>query len=255
MALITCIIIEDEVPAIEELKYLLSKHENIKILGTALDGESGLQMAKKLLPDVVFLDINMPAKNGIEVSKELKEKYDLDIVFITAYEEHAVKAFEIDVIDYVLKPFSEERINKTVTRLQDRFGFKKKNNEDLKKQVKNIIRELHATENTVRKIPCELNGKTILIDVKDICLCFTENEKTYVRTREKQFLTNYMLHELEEKTGFFRAHRSYIVNLNNIKELYPWFHGTYKLIINDDNKTEVPVSRSNVKKMKELLGL
>ena len=122
------------------------------------------------------------------------------------------------------------------------------------KYILDIINKLDNKQ-TVKKIPCENNGRIILIDVNKISFCYSEGEKNYVKTDKDIYCTTKTLQELAEKTSFFRCHRSYIVNLEKIKEVYPWFNGTYKLIADNKENDEIPVSRAHVKEVKEILGL
>lgn len=254
MSKLSCIIVEDEKPSVEELEYIISRYDFIEIKGIANDGEEGLNLFSKTNPDIVFLDINIPIINGMDLAKKIKSSdEDTDIVFITAYEQHAVEAFEIDAADYILKPFDEKRIYKTLKKLADKKADDKK--EDLSTELRQFMVKIDREERRLKKIPCEYHGKTVLIDLKDIQYCFIEDEATYVKTKDKKYYTSYALHEIEKKTDLFRAHRSFLVNMDNVKELYPWFHGTYKLIMNDCEKSEVPVSRNNVRKLKDIIGL
>ncbi|TDT61892.1 LytR/AlgR family response regulator transcription factor [Fonticella tunisiensis] len=255
MKTVKCIIVEDEFPSEEELKYLLSQYDFLSIEGSAFDGNSGYEMVKKIVPDVVFLDINLPGMNGIELAKKIRDfNKNISIVFVTAYDEYALEAFELYAMDYVLKPYDERRIYNTIIRIKDRLD----NNVDqdnISDKIEKILVRLQKIDNTLKKIPCEYGGKTVLVDIKDVYYCFIEDEQIYVKLKNKKYYSNYALHEIEERTGLFRTHRSFLVNLDHVKELYPWFHGTYKLVMDDNEKSEIPVSRNNVKRMKEILGL
>lgn len=250
-----CVIVEDELPAAEELKYILSQNDSIYVEKMAQDGESGIKIIKDIHPQAVFMDINMPVKSGIELAKEVKEfDSDIDVIFITAYEEHAIEAFEVNALDYVLKPFDEKRIYITIERLLDKW--KNVNTEEkLPDIINEIMNKIDKAENSTKKIPCEKNGKIILVDLKDIYFCYIKGEKTYVKAKDESYLVGCTLCQIEKKTKFFRAHRSYLVNIDNIKELYSWFNGTYKLVMDDIEKSEIPISRNNVKKLKELFGI
>ncbi|MBP2033176.1 two-component system response regulator LytT [Clostridium algifaecis] len=253
---LNCVIVEDEIPAAKELEYIISKYDNILVNGIATNGKSGLEIIKDKRPDAVFMDINMPLKNGIELAKEVKEfDNSIDVIFVTAYEEHAVEAFRLYALDYVLKPFDENRIDITINRLIDKWKEKNEKKEKLPDLLNQIVDNIHNTEKIVKRIACEKNGKIVLINTKDIYFCYIKNEKTYVKTKDESYLVGYTLGQIEEKTKFFRTHRSYLVNMDNIKELYSWFNGTYKLVMNDKNNTEVPISRSNVKKLKKYLEI
>lgn len=254
MSKLSCIIVEDEMPSVEELKYIISQYDFLEIKGTANNGEEGFNLFNNAKPDIVFLDINIPIINGMDLARKIKSvKEETDIVFITAYEQHAVEAFEVNAADYILKPFDEKRIYKTIKKLKDMKNVDKK--EDFSNKLKEFVIKIDREEKLLKKIPCEYHGKTILIDLKEIQFCYIEDEETYVKTKDKKYYTSYALHEIENKTDLFRAHRSFLVNIDNVKELYPWFHGTYKLIMNDCEKSEVPVSRNNVRKLKDMIGL
>ncbi|OAA93486.1 LytR/AlgR family response regulator transcription factor [Clostridium coskatii] len=251
-----CVIVEDEIPAAEELNYIISKYEDLYVEGIAYDGKSGLDLIKNKKPNAVFLDINMPLKNGIELAKVIK-KFDksIDIIFVTAYEQYAVQAFEIYALDYVLKPFDEKRIAVTIRRLISKWREKSSENEKIPDILNEIVSKIDKESNLVKRIPCERQGKIILVNVKDIYYCYIEDDKTYVKTKSDRYLVGTTLYQIEEKTNFFRCHRSYLVNMDNIKELYSWFNGTYKLVMDDEEKSEIPISRSKVKKLRELLKI
>lgn len=249
---IKCVIIEDEIPAAEELNYIISKNRSVDVVGIAYDGKSGIEIIKREKPNAVFLDINMPVKSGIEVAQNVKEFNDsIDIIFVTAYEEYAVKAFEIYALDYVLKPFVDRRINITINRLIDKWSKTKIETEKIPNMLNKIIDKIDKDKKIVKKIPCERKGKIILVDLKDIYYCYIEDDKTYVKVKDDRYVVGYNLCQIEEKTNFFRCHRSYIVNMDNVKEFYSWFNGTYKLVMDDQQKSEIPISRNNVRKLKE----
>lgn len=254
MRKIKALIVEDEEPAIEELKYILSKYDFIDSLSIARDSMKAYNLARKIKPDVIFMDVNIPVENGISVGKKIKEfNKEINIIYITAYEQHAVSAFEIDALDYILKPFDESRIDITIDRLLHRI--EEKSTEKVPIVLNEILNKLEEEKNVLKKIPCERNGKIILVKTNDIYYCYTSEDKTYVKLKDRQYVTNNTLKEIESKTNFFRVHRSYIVNIDNIKELYSWFNGTYKVVMDDEENSEVPVSRNNVRKIKEVLGI
>lgn len=253
---IKCIIVEDEIPSAIELKYLLSQFNFVEIIGIAYNNVEALDLINNVSFDVAFLDINIPLGSGMELAKHIKdENKALDIVFVTAYNMHAIEAFEIQAFDYILKPFDEKRIATTINRLKEKYIDNKQDQNDIVHKIGEIINNFNKVDINLKRIPCVENGIIKLIDVNNIYYCYIEDEKTYVKTYDKSYFTNYILCRIETKTNFLRVHRSYLVNIDKIKELYSWFHGTYKLVIDDVEKTEIPVSRSNVRKLKELLGI
>lgn len=253
---VNCIIVEDEIPAAEELNYIIGKYKNMRIVKICYDGKSAIEAIKKEKPDVVFLDINIPERNGTEVAEIIK-KFDasIDIIFVTAYEKYALKAFELYALDYILKPFDEKRINTTIDRIISKRRETIKDDDKIPYMLNRIIDEIGRDKKLLKKIPCESNGKTILVDVRDIFYCYIEGDKTYVKTKNEKYVVTYNLCQIEDRTGFFRCHRSYLVNMDNVKEFFSWFNGTYKLVMNDVQKSEVPISRNNVKKLKEYFNL
>lgn len=244
---IKVIIIDDEYLSIRELSFLLSKISYITVVGKADCGTDGLHLIKELQPDLVFLDIQMPDMTGIQLSKVINElDTPCKIIFTTAYDQYAIEAFDVDAIDYILKPYEEERVIKAANK------------------AKNIIQHHTIEPNKQPVNPTPFNKLSvlqddtlILIDIEDILLIYTEDRNIYIKTKEETFHSNYSLQELEDKLrekGFFRTHRSYLVNLNKIKEISPWFNGSYIAIL-DGFDGEVPISRNNVKSFKEILGI
>lgn len=160
---INCIIIEDEIPSADELNYILKNYNFINVIGIAQDAIKGLELIKKLSPQAVFLDINMSSKNGMDLAKEIKAfNENIEIIFITAYDEYAVKAFEIQALDYILKPFEEKRINIAINRLLE-VVEQKNPDEHIPEILDKLLNKLQLQENSMKKIPCEYCGKIILI--------------------------------------------------------------------------------------------
>lgn len=247
---IECLIVEDEAPAIEEIKFNLSKYNDVTIKGCATNYIDALSKIEKENFDAVFLDINIPGGSGIDLGRLIKKKNEkIDIIFITAYDEYAIKAFEYNALDYILKPIDEKRFNETVNRLRD--SFKRKNsdiyfiNEKIEEVMKKVLKERE------KAIPCEVNGKIILINIDDIIYFSIEKENTIIKTFNSTYETKFTLNELEDMTGFLRTHRSFLVNPNKVKEIHPWFNGTYKMIMKDNNNSEIPVSRSKARYVKD----
>lgn len=247
------IIVDDELPARRELSYLLNNYfsDKIEIISEGEHGLSAVKKIKELKPDVVFLDINMPGISGLEVANiTLKFDPEILIVFVTAFDDFALKAFELHAVDYLVKPFELPRIEKSITRLLQEK--EKINNQNLHDIITKINNDVHPKFN---KVPCEDTGKILLFKPEDIYYCSVEDGKTFIFTKDKKYRTFYTLNDLEEKLSFFRAHRSFLVNLDYIHIIEPWFHSSYRLIMDNERKTEIPVSRIQSKKLKELLEL
>jgi two-component system LytT family response regulator/two-component system response regulator LytT len=266
---ITVLIVDDEKPARDELAYIIGQDRSFKIVGEADSGEDALELVDKLEPDVVFLDIEMNGINGLEVARRVcaKENHPA-VIFATAYNQHAIKAFEVRAIDYVLKPFDDERVGESLERLK---MLKEKDGatEELvvkiadlltKGPLKKAAKQLEDKQGITR-ISVEHNGRLLLIDPKDIIFVATGLEKQItIHTKSGVYPAKMNLSTLEEKLSkapgdFFRVQRSFLINLDEVKELIPWFKGNYMVVMSDRNKTEIPVSRLNVKELKERLGL
>lgn len=256
MSDLRCVIVEDEIHIAEELIFLLSKYEFIKIIGSANNGEEGLKIIKEIKPNIVFLDINMPGMSGFDLASIIrKNNNETVIIFVTAYENYALKAFEIEALDYVLKPFDEARLESTIKRIKSHFNLNDNKDGYMDDKIQKILEKLDKEEKKLKKLPCEHYGKIIFVQIEDICFCYTENDKTYVKLKDKEYTTLYNLSEIEEKTSLIRVHRSFVINKDNIKEFYSLFNYSYKVVMNDSNNTEIPVSRNKLKDLKTILGL
>lgn len=253
---LTCVVVEDEVPIADELIYLLEKYEFLNIIGTAQNGDDAFKIIKSSKPDIIFLDINIPGMNGVELASLIREnEIPAAIIFVTAYENYALKAFDIEALDYLLKPLDEKRLDSTINRIRSHFNLDEKKLSYIDYKISKIVERLDKDEKKILKLPCEYYGKTIFIPIGEICYCYTENEKTYVKLKDKKYTTMYSLSELEEKTSLIRVHRSFVINMDNIKEFYSLFNNTHKVVMNDTDNTEISVSRSKIKELKTMLGL
>jgi len=268
---ITVVIADDEPLARDELAYLLGKCDDIEIVGEATQGLEALEKIIALKPDAAFLDIHMPKLDGLLVARKLlEEDHNLIIVFATAYDQHAIQAFEVNAVDYLLKPFDEERVSKTVERIRQRVRNNKEDfqnemlNHSLTELLKKMDRESVAATvgqfkaPIISKLAVQGEGSIVMIDPNDILYVYRENRDVFIKTSIKVYSTKYTLQALEEKLAsypFFHTHRSYLVNLNFVQELVPWFNGAYILILNDEERSEVPVSRTYVKALKGVLEI
>jgi len=243
------LIVDDEPPARSELRYMLEKVNGVEIVGEASNAREAIELIRALNHDVVFLDIQMPGLNGLNVAEIIKElPQSPAVVFVTAYGEHAVKAFELDAIDYLIKPFDEKRLLKTVNKVVDSRKEHQKRATSLPSE--GILR--------IGRIPVEKRGKTILLSTQDIIFVDTKDDYTFIHTYDENYITSFTLKELENRLhdhAFFRAHRGYIVNLHEVKEIVPMFGGSFLLRVKDSKESEIPVSRRNAKKLRSILGL
>ncbi len=239
------LIVDDEYPARAELRYLLSKAKvKVEVVGEATHAQEALHLLKALDYSLVFLDIEMPGLDGIILAEEIqKMKNPPQIIFVTAYEQYALKAFDVNAVDYLLKPITEERLNKALTR------------------VVGVVSDTPEEGQHLNKLLAEKKGKTVLVNPSDLIYAYVEDGALYLKLTDDTLLTKYTMKELEDKLvacsgkSFFRAHRSHLVNLDHVKEIVSYFNGALSLIVEDADNTEIPVSRGQSKRLRDLLGL
>ncbi|MBI5726440.1 MAG: response regulator transcription factor [Ignavibacteriales bacterium] len=240
---ITVLIVDDEKPARDKLTYFLEKETGFRIIGAAENGNDALELIHSLKPDIVFLDIQMPYPDGVEVVLRINGKRPV-IVFTTAYDEYAIKAFELETLDYLLKPFDSLRFKITIDRLRKHFSFQVpyNNGNDTERAASSIqqVREMKLKSLTVKH-----GEKFVIIPLVEIF--FFEAEGNYIRIHTKN--TNYLMRQtltelltVLENTSFIRVQRSFIINVHEVKEIHPHFNGEYMVYMKNDKK--VPCSRT-----------
>jgi two-component system response regulator LytT len=238
-------IVEDEPLARDELKYLLNRSKQVEILGEAICFEDAVIEISKLKPDLVFLDIELAEENGLQLAEHLLTlKPTPAIVFATAYDEYALQAFELNALDYILKPYDEHRLLKTLKKVKKMQGIGEKEHI--------IPRPLKMA--STGKIAVPVDERIILLECDTIVYLESFEGKCTIKTKNDEYEVREALVVLEKKlnsTQFMRVHRSFIVNVDHIVEIHPWFNSTYNLVMKDSSK--VPVSRSYVKELKQLL--
>lgn len=253
------LIVDDEYPARQEMRFMLENYsEKIQIVGEAANAHEAWELINALEYSVLFLDIHMPGLNGLELASKLQEyTREVDnkapfIVFVTAYEEFALDAFGVNAVDYLLKPIDPDRFDKT---LQKIFALAEKA-EAMEKQEATPIQKAPSTSPGL--IPVEHKGKTLLLEQENIIFTYASDDYAFVKTFDTRYITRFTLKELESRldtTIFHRCHRSYIVNIKRAREVIPEYNGTLTLVVDDAERSEVPVSRSQAKKIRQILGL
>jgi two-component system LytT family response regulator len=238
-----CIIVDDEYPSREELKYFIENFSDIEIAHEFEDPLEVLKYLQENNVDIIFLDINMPNLDGMTLGK-LVSKFNKkpEMVFITAYDHYAVDAFDIQAFDYIMKPYSEERIVNTLNRLERRFNVKTDDNKESQCNTKLTIWK---------------GDKMQVLCLDDVYYCEACERETKIFTEKDVYMSKLKISDLENKLPkdrFFRCHRSYIVNVDKISEIIPWFNSTYNLKFRG-LKDEVPVSRGRVKEFKDIMSI
>jgi len=263
MALIT-LIVDDEQLARDELAFLLKSVEDVEIVAQGKNGVEAVNLIKEHEPDLVFLDVQMPGLDGFGVIKKLvAQKVPMpQIVFATAFDQYAVKAFEVNALDYILKPFDKKRIAQTVQKAIKNIKDQEEEAPlpDTASRLESVIKLLESKQPQPRaKVLIRAAGRMILVDQRDICYASIEDGVITVYTSSVEGESNCRtLEELADSLDanlFWRAHRSYLVNINRIKEVVPWFKSSYQLRMDDKKQAEVPVSRAQTKRLRELFRL
>lgn len=242
-------IIDDEAPARRELRYLLERIDGVEVVGEAATGTAALAGIREVQPQLVFLDIQLPGVNGLELAQFLCELPQRPlVVFATAFDAYAVQAFEVEAVDYLRKPFTQERVAKAVAKAAKILAV----------TAAPQAPEAKAVGGTCRKILL-LRGETIVPTAPErIVFVRCEEGEVVVHAVDGTYRTRLILSDLEQKlagVGFVRTHRSFLVNIDHVREVIPWFNGSYKLVMGDRERTEIPVSRYNVKDLKRHFDL
>jgi two-component system response regulator LytT len=257
---LSAVIVDDEQLARDELAYLLKNVDDVNVVAQGKNGVEAVNLIREHNPDLVFLDVQMPGLDGFGVIKKLLDKKVPlpKIVFATAFDQYAVKAFEVNAVDYLLKPFDKTRvaqsIQKAKTKLESASGPSEK--------LETLVRMLESQKPQTSKILLKAGGRLFLVNQKDICFASIDDGVITVVTSGLNGMEGQSncrtLEELLDSLDpnlFWRAHRGYLVNINRIKEVVPWFKSSYQLRMDDKKQTEIPVSRAQTKRLRELFGL
>ena len=256
---LSTLIVDDEQLARDELAYLLKNIEDVEVVAQGKNGLEAVTLIREHNPDLVFLDVQMPGLDGFGVIKKLLDKkINLPkIVFATAFDQYAVRAFEVNAVDYLLKPFDRKRVTESVERARSMAG-----NNGPADKLDALVRMLELQKPQTSKILLKAVGRLFLVNQKDICFASIEDGIITVVTSGVNGMEGQSncrtLEELLDSLDpdlFWRAHRSYLVNINRIKEVVPWFKSSYQLRMDDKKQTEIPVSRAQTKRLRELFGL
>lgn len=256
---ISAIIVDDEQLARDELAFLLQSFSDVEVVAQGENGVEAVALVRDRQPDLLFLDVQMPGLDGFGVVKQLAEKkLPLPfLVFATAYDQYAVQAFEVNAVDYLLKPFDRERLERTLERVRH-------HQQKDESAVGKINRVLELLENRTAtpqpsRILIKSAGRHFLLDQQDIVYARIEDGVITVTATQLEGQANYRtIEELQanlDTRTFWRAHRSYLVNLNRIREVVPWFNSSYQLRMDDKKQTEIPVSRTQSRYLRELFNL
>jgi DNA-binding LytR/AlgR family response regulator len=258
---LSALIVDDEQLARDELAFLLKGVGDVNIVAQGKNGLEAVNLIREHNPDLVFLDVQMPGLDGFGVIKKLLDKKVPlpKIVFATAFDQYAVKAFEVNAVDYLLKPFDKKRVAQSVQKARSKMGMESGAPAE---RLETLVRMLEAQKPQPAKLLVRAAGRLFLVDQKDVCYASIEDGVISVVTSGPSGIEGTsncrtleeLLDSLDQNL-FWRAHRSYLVNINRIKEVVPWFKSSYQLRMDDKKQTEIPVSRAQTKRLRELFGL
>jgi len=260
---LTALIIDDEPLARQELQFLLEGAGGVDILAHGTNGIEAVELIRQHQPDVVFLDVQMPGLDGFAVLKKLlSRKLPLpQVVFATAFNQYAVRAFEVNAIDYLLKPFDQKRVMQTIEKVSARLAAPGESASDAKLDalLRLVEEQVQPPKSQTGKVIVRAQNRLLLVDQSDICFASIEDGAISVVTRTVEGHSNCRtLEELMDQLNpetFWRAHRSFLVSIQHIREVVPWFKSSYQLRMDDPQKTEIPVSRAQTKRLRELFNL
>jgi two-component system LytT family response regulator/two-component system response regulator LytT len=253
---LTAVVADDEQLARDELCFLLGQLDGVEVVGQAANGMEALDEIARHAPDVAFLDVQMPGLTGFEVARRLMETgTGPSVIFVTAYDQRAIEAFEVNAVDYVLKPVDSARLETAVSRARKRRGT----NDPLQGQLDRLVRMMAGQKDRRDQVAVKVNDRFVLVQADDIIHASLVEDSISIVTNQVSGTSNdRTLEELHARLNpevFWRVHRSHLVNINKVKEIVPWFSRNYLLRMSDAKATEIPVSRSQTRRLREYLKL
>ena len=253
---LTAVVADDEQLARDELCFLLGQMDGVEVVGEAANGVEALDTISRHRPDVAFLDVQMPGLTGFEVARKLMEAgTGPSVIFVTAFDQRAIEAFEVNAVDYVLKPVDQGRLETAVSRARKRRG----ENEPLAGQLDRLVRMMTGQKDRRDQVAVKVNDRFVLVQADDIIhASLVEDSITIVTNQVSGTSNDRTLEELHARLDpevFWRVHRSHLVNINKVKEIVPWFSRNYILRMTDAKATEIPVSRSQTRRLRDYLKL
>ncbi|HZS54157.1 MAG TPA: LytTR family DNA-binding domain-containing protein [Bryobacteraceae bacterium] len=251
---VTTLIADDEQLAREELSYLLKDLPGVEILETAANGLEAVDRIQQLEPDLVFLDVQMPGLDGLGVINRLRQRGGVQpyVVLTTAFDHYAIEAFRLEALDYLLKPIEKERLAETVARAKRVMEERQPASEQTKDEA--LGPAIQRTKLLVKN-----NNRNLIVDAQDMIYATINDGLITVVTTQFEGHSNYRtIEELQSNLDpnlFWRVHRSFLVNINRIREVIPWFKSSFQLKMDDKKQTEIPVSRIQTKRLRALLKI
>jgi two-component system LytT family response regulator/two-component system response regulator LytT len=257
---VTALVVDDEQLARDELCFLLGQSPDVEVIGQAGDGIEALGLLEDLEPDLVFLDIQMPGLTGFEVAQQaVARKLVPEFVFVTAYDQYALDAFHVNAVDYLLKPVDAARLERALTRARRRMTATDRLNGVPGADLERIVQLVSERQTRRAQVAVRMDERILLLPADDLVYAsLNDDVVTVVATGAAGTATTRTLDELQAQLDpaiFWRVHRSYLVNIHKIKEIVPWFSRNFILRMKDAKATEIPVSRTQTKRLREYLKL
>jgi len=255
------IVVDDEQLAREELCFLLQQIGGIAVVAQAGNGVEALRVIEEFQPDLVMLDVQMPGITGFEVARRVMEAgLESHVVFVTAFDQYAIDAFEVNAVDYLLKPVEPARLTTAVDRARKRLAAERTaQRPGGAEEIERLVQLLADRQTRREQLAIKVEDRFLLIHADEVVFASVENEEIRVVTNSLSGTSNYRtLDELQARLDpgvFWRVHRSHLVNINKIKEIVPWFSRNYILKMKDARGSEIPVSRSQTRRLREYLKL
>jgi two-component system LytT family response regulator/two-component system response regulator LytT len=257
---INTIIVDDEKPARDELAFLLKGFPEISLIAQGKNGLDAVALIKEREPNLVFLDVQMPGLDGFGVIKKLVERKVCmpQIIFATAYDEYAVRAFEVNAVDYLLKPYDKARLARAIHRAKKLLEADSSPVERLESLMEQLG-SARASAPVPAKLLVKAQSRLLLVDSANMVFASIDDGSITIHTHDFEGVSNYRtVEELQDSLdseSFWRPHRSYLVNIHHIREVVPWFKSSYLLKMNDKAASEIPVSRAQTKRLRELFKM
>jgi two-component system LytT family response regulator/two-component system response regulator LytT len=258
---ISALVVDDEPLAREELSFLLKDFPEIEILQTASNGLDAVKLIDQLEPDLVFLDVQMPGLDGLGVIDQVRTKGGPlpHFVLTTAFDQYAVEAFRLQALDYVLKPVEKDRLAESVARAKRSIDEKQQAQEKAERAQEKAGESTFIAPAQRTKLLVKTNNRNLIVDAQDLIYATIDDGLITMVTSHFEGQSNYRtIEELQSNLDpnlFWRVHRSFLVNINRIREVIPWFKSSFQLKMDDKKQTEIPVSRIQTRRLRELLKI
>lgn len=250
---IRTLIVDDEPLARRKIRRMLTRDPQVEILGDSANGREAIAAIIAHKPDLVFLDVQMPEIDGFDVLESIPPADMPFVIFVTAYDQYALRAFEVSAVDYLVKPFDRRRFEKSMQRAKSRLTTER--GRDVNQQTLALLEELKARSSHVERLVIKAGGRAFFLKTEEIDWIEAEGKYVRLHAGKESYLLREAIGSMESQLDpkkFPRIHRSTIVNIERVRELQPWFHNEYRVILKDG--TELMLSRSCRKRLGEILG-